>query len=117
MEHSVLYVRGLNWLLSGLREKFPSPIQNSKGGRMKQLPTKGCFSLKPSALPMRKVVGRGYGLAATQSQVQRKYVCLFRVCRVGVTSTSSMKISDASLKTPQNGVPYAQAPRVSPELH
>lgn len=84
MGHSALYLRVLNWLLSGLREKFPSPIQHGRGGRMKQLPTKDCFSLKLSALPMRKVGGRECGLAAVfsaiQSQVQRKHICLFRMC-------------------------------------
>ena len=66
-------------------KKFPSPIQHGRGGRMKQLLTKDCFFLKLSALPMRKVGGRECGLAAVfsaiQSQVQRKHVCLFRMCR------------------------------------
>lgn len=79
-------------------------MQHSQGVRMKQLFTKDSFSLKPLALPMRKVLGRECGLAAVssaiQSHVQRKHVYLFRVCRIWVTSTSHADISGTSLKTP-----------------
>lgn len=112
MSHKTLYLRVLNWLLSGLREKFPFPIQHGRGGRLQQLPNKACAFLWSLRHCLWERPGKLSVVLSAVSGAQIKLICFFRVHRFWVTSTSPMQMPPMLHWTPlDSGV---QAPGLSP---
>lgn len=113
MGHKALYLRVLNGLLSGLRERFPSPIQHCRGGRLKQLPIKDCAFLWSLWHCLLERQERLAAASSAISEAQRKSSCLSRVHKFWLTSTSPMQMSQMLCWTPLDL--DVQAPELSPK--